>query len=102
MTAVESVRALRDSLPESHEWDERELALLTLAEHQAADIDALEEDIAKHGVRLASGRLNAAAREVRQGRVSLGRILALVNVPGTDRPTVVHARQAARSRWGTK
>jgi hypothetical protein len=41
MTAVESVRALRDSLPESHEWDERELALLALAEHQAADIDAL-------------------------------------------------------------
>ena len=47
---VDLVQAIRSSLPESYEWDEREFALLDLAERQAADLDRLEADIAEHGV----------------------------------------------------
>jgi hypothetical protein len=43
-TTLASVRALRSSLPKSHEWTERDLAVFQLAERQAADIDRLEKD----------------------------------------------------------
>jgi hypothetical protein len=46
-TTVVLVTAIRDGLPRSHEWDERERALLDLAARQAADIDRLEADIAE-------------------------------------------------------
>ena len=50
------VRALRDSLPAGLEWDEREAAILDLAERQARDLEALERDIEQHGVRSPSGK----------------------------------------------
>ena len=91
-TVVAGVRALRDSLPPSHEWTERDLAILALAERQAADIDRLEAEIAESGVRI-DGRgasvLNQAVGEMRQARVALGRLLGLVEIPGeasTGRP----------------
>lgn len=93
------VRALRDSLPPSHEWTERDLALLDLAERQAADIDRLEADIAERGVRVTEGRLNTAMCEARQSRVALGRLLGLVDIPGEVTTAAVHARKAAESRW---
>ncbi len=51
-TAVAGVRALRSSLPKSHEWTERGAPVLLLAERQAADIDRLETDIEQNGVRV--------------------------------------------------
>jgi hypothetical protein len=82
MTAESSTQALvetiRAALPPGHEWDERELTLLSLAEAQAADIDRLEADLAEQGARIpARGgeRLNTAFAEVRQGRAALARIL---------------------------
>jgi hypothetical protein len=98
-TAVGLVAAIRSSLPASHEWDERERALLDLAERQAADIDRLEADVAAVGVRTESGRLNQALCEVRQGRVALARILGQVDVPDTTSPRSLHGRKAAVSRW---
>ena len=73
--SVSLVQAIRCSLPESHEWDERETALLDLAERQAADLDRLEADIAEHGVRLDSGRLNSVFSEARQARSGEGRLI---------------------------
>jgi hypothetical protein len=65
VTAAEHVRAVRDSLPASREWDEREASLLGLAEAQARDIEALEAVIAERGVAAKdSWRLNAAVSEV--------------------------------------
>ena len=100
-TAVSGVRALRSSLPKSHEWTERDAAVL-LAERQAADIDRLEKDIEKNGVRV-SGRgaevLNQALGEVRQGRVALGRLLGLVDIPGEQSTGAQHGRKAAQARW---
>jgi hypothetical protein len=81
MSNVDRVRAIRDSLPSSHEWDERDVALLALAESMAADVDRLEADIAATGTRNERGRLNTAIPEVRQARVSLARILREVEVP---------------------
>jgi hypothetical protein len=46
---VELVRAIRDSLPSSMEWTERDVALLSLAEAQAADLDRLVTVIAVEG-----------------------------------------------------
>jgi hypothetical protein len=96
---VERVVAIRGSLPASHEWSERELELLDLAEAQAADVDRLEADIGETGVRLANGRLNQTLGEVRQGRVALGRLLGLIDIPEDVRPAQVHASHAARARW---
>lgn len=84
------VRAIRDSLPAHLQWDERELALLDLAEAQARDLETLE------------GQTDVRAlAEARQARLALGRLLGLIDIPGgSDRPAQVHARKAANSRWG--
>jgi hypothetical protein len=95
------VEAIRGGLPVSHEWDEREVALLDLAARQAADIELLEADIAEHGARLPNGRLNTALCELRQGRVALARILGQVDIPESVAPASVHANKAARARWGS-
>lgn len=101
-TAVALVAAIRDGLPSSHEWDERDRALLDLAARQAADIDRLEADIAEHGVRV-QGRgasvLNQSLCEVRQARVALARILGQVDIPATTPPRSLHGRKAAAARW---
>ena len=99
MNAVDQVIELRESLPDHLVWDERERALFGLAANQAADILRLEQDVAEHGVRLPSGRLNPALAEVRQGPATLSRLLALIDVPEAQRPSVVHARRAAEARW---
>lgn len=69
MSTEAPVETIREALPSDHEWDQRETALLALAEAQAADIDRLETDIAENGVRV-DGRgaevLNQAFCEVRQ------------------------------------
>ena len=102
-----SVRALvemiRAALPETHVWDERERALLDLAARQADDIDLLEADIAEHGARV-EGRggqrtLNQSLGEARQGRIALSRILNALDIPHTQRPSVLHGRRAAHARW---
>jgi hypothetical protein len=102
---VAGVEAIRGSLPASHEWDERELALLDLAARQAADIERLEADIERGGVRVA-GRggegLNQAFCEVRQARVALARILGQVDIPESLSPRSVHGWKGAEARWGRK
>ncbi len=97
------VETIRASLPPRHEWDERELALLSLAEAQAADIDRLEADLAEQGVRIpARGgeRLNTAFAEVRQARVALARILGGIDIPESVNTASLHGRKAAAARWG--
>jgi hypothetical protein len=106
MSAESSTKALvetiRAALPPGHEWDERELALLSLAEAQAADIDRLAADLAEQGVRVpARGgeRLNQAFAEVRQGRVALARILGGIDIPESVGTASLHGRKAAAARW---
>jgi hypothetical protein len=100
--AVSLVTAIRDGLPSSHEWDERDRALLDLAARQAADIDRLEADITEQGVRV-QGRgasvVNQSLCEVRQARVALARILGQVDIPDTTPTRKLHARKAAVARW---
>ena len=96
---VEHVHTICGSLPASHEWDERERALLALAEAQARELDMLEADIADHGVRSPSGRLNTVVSEARQARVALARILGQVDIPESLSPRALHGRKAAEGRW---
>ena len=96
---LEHVRTIRASLPPSHEWHEREGALLALAEAQARELDLLEADIAEHGVRSPSGRLNTIVSEARQARVALARILGQVDIPESLSPRALHGRRAAEGRW---
>jgi hypothetical protein len=105
MSAESSTKALvetiRAALPSGHEWDERELALLPLAEAQAADIDRLEADLAEQGVRIpARGgeRLNTALAEVRQGRAALARILGGIDIPESVGTASLHGKKAAAAR----
>src|SRR5690348_555312 len=98
-TPCAHVAAIRDSLPDHFQWDEREAALLDLAMRQAKDLEALGADIATHGVRSQSGRLSTIVSEARQSRVALSRILGQVDVPDSVRPAVSHARRAAQARW---
>jgi hypothetical protein len=101
-STVALVEAIREGLPASHEWDERERTLLDLAARQAADIDRLEADIEARGVRV-PGRggevLNQAIAEVRKARVALARILGQVDVPESLSPRSLHGRKAAEVRW---
>lgn len=96
------VDAIRKSLPRTHEWDERETALLELAARQADDLDRLESDIAKQGARV-EGRtgtmLNQAFAEARQARVALARILGQIDIPESLSPRALHGRKAAEARW---
>lgn len=96
------VQRIREALPQDHEWDEREEALLALASAQAADIERLEADIAANGVRV-KGRsgevLNQAVGEVRQARVALARLLGQVDIPESESPASLHGRKAAEARW---
>ena len=64
-TPIAHVEAIQDSLPSGFEWSEREAAILDLAGRQAADLEALEADIATNGIRSSSGRLNPAVQEAR-------------------------------------
>ena len=96
------VKAISKALPPQADWDEREEALLALAAAQAADIDRLEADIVKRGVRV-KGRggevLNQALCEVRQARVALARLLDQVDIPESLSPASLHGRKAAEARW---
>jgi hypothetical protein len=93
------VRAVRDGLPGSYEWDDRDRILLALALAQARDLDLLEADVAKHGVRSPAGRLSTIVSEARQARVALARILGQVDVPDAPDLRSLHASRAAQARW---
>ena len=91
-------RVIRADLPAGVELDPREEALLAAAGRQADDIAALEADIAKRG-RVVDGGINPSVREVRQGRLALGRLLSAIDLPAAANTTVLRAERAARARW---
>ena len=97
---MEVVRKVREGLSPQYEFDERELALLALAERQAADLDKLEAAIEANGVQEPGAwRVNGAVAEARQARVALARILGQLDLPQVGTARSEHARRAARARW---
>ena len=92
MTNRELVRTIRDSLPTSMEWTERDSMLLELAEAQARDLDMLEAMVGPD-------QPLGVVRECRNQRVALGRLIGLVDVPGEISTGSLHAEKAARARW---
>jgi hypothetical protein len=92
-------QTIRGDLPAHVELDPREEALLGAAARQADDIAALEADIADRGHVVDGGAVNPSVREVRQGRVALGRLLAGIDLPAAANTTVLRSEKAARARW---
>ena len=94
-------------LPKDWELDERELEILRLAARQADDVAALEKSIARDGVTVNGSagqpRVNPAVTEVRGGRLALGRLLGMLELPGDDEAprseASLRAQRAARARW---
>ncbi len=99
MTLAEYVCRIRDSLPATHVWDERERWLLAAAELQAVEADAFAADVQARGVMLPTGRPNPAAAQARLARLAVFRLLGGLAVPESVAPASVHAREAARARW---
>ena len=87
-------------------FSDTELELLTEACRTLDLCEALQATIQAEGP-LSEGHggqpvSNPAAREVRQQRLTLGRLLAQLNLPTEDAipsPTSIRARKAAKSRW---
>ena len=98
-STVDHVKAIRESLPKALEFDERDLALLDLAEQQARDLDALVADVRERGVRGDGDKLNSAVREARNARLALARILGAVDMPEAGTAAQIHATKAANARW---
>ena len=91
--------AIHAALAPNTELDEREQALLDAAAAQADDLSALEADIRDRGHVLEDGRLNSSVREVRQGRLTLARLLSGLDLPDSKTFTELRGRRAAEARW---
>lgn len=106
MSAGSLLRQQMDgALPNGAEWDEREAALLSLAEAQADDIDALEKELEHQGPMVIGStgqqRLNPIFGELRQQRLALSRILSDLRMPeeGMGKPKNTVKQRAANARW---
>ena len=88
------------------EFSVSEIELLTEICRTLDLCEALEATIRAEGP-TSSGHVgqpvsHPAAREIRQQRLALGRLLAQLDLPGADEiksPTQLRAQKAARSRW---
>jgi hypothetical protein len=101
LSALAHVQAVREGLPDSHEFDERDLALLSLAEGQARDVDALDAALREAEI-VVDGKVSPLVTQARNARLALAKLLGQVDMPEAGRQSQVHARKAATARWGTK
>ncbi len=93
---------------ETWELDGRELLILEAAARQADLNRELEQALARDGVMIegsqGQARMNAAATEVRQGRVAVEKLLSALALPSEDGRAVTAAQKraatAAVARWG--
>lgn len=100
-------RSVAKALPEETEFDEREVAILTMAARQADDVARLETAIKKQGtmVRGSTGQpvVNPAVTEARQGRLAINRLLGELSIPDEEeQPRTAAGRRgqhAAQTRW---
>jgi hypothetical protein len=114
LTAVPSGLGLRgqafwDYAAATFEFDRHEQELLTQVCRLLDRADALCADIADHGVVLVTSqgnrKPNPALAEERQVSLTLGRLLAQLELPADDgsagmvSPTTARARRAAQTRW---
>jgi hypothetical protein len=100
-------RGILGDLAEGWELDCRELLVLEAAARQADLNRALERALDEDGLivsgSMGQARLNAAATELRQGRLAVERLLASLALPGdgdTETQQQRRSRAAAEARWG--
>jgi hypothetical protein len=95
---------------EPWELDARELLILEAAARQADTNRALEDVLREHGMVVVGStgqpRLNAAATEVRQGRIALEKLLSSLALPNGDGEVLTagqkRGRLAAQARHGVR
>lgn len=95
------------ALPDSLEFDEREVAILTMAARQADDVQRLETVVKEKGpmVKGSAGQpvVNPAVVEARQGRLAINRLLGELSIPDAEEePRTAASRRsqhAANTRW---
>lgn len=100
-------RSVAKGLPDGWELDERELAVLSLAAHQADDLARLETAIKRDGAMSVGSKgqpvVNPALTEARQARLAIGRLLGQLSLPAEDEEPNTEAgrrdQNAARVRW---
>lgn len=103
-------RRITADLGQQWELDARELLVLESAARQADLNRQLEDALTADGVTVAGSqgqrRLNAAATELRQGRIALERLLSSLALPGEDGHAQTGAQRraqaAAEARWGRR
>lgn len=94
---------LEAALPESMEWDERELVQLGILERQASHINALEKELSQHGY-LDTGskgqlRVNPLVSELRLQYAAMARVAEAIRLPGEEVVKSVRHQRAANQRW---
>jgi hypothetical protein len=96
---------MHSALAEDWTFDERDLAILAAACHQADDIDTIEQALVGAAAFTPGSngqlRLNQAFTELRGARLALARLLKDVEIAPADsrRTTSESARRAASERW---
>lgn len=103
-------KSVQEALPADWVLDEREAELLTLAAHQADDLDRLEAVIKKVGVEAlgSAGQpvVHPAVAEARQARLAIGRLLGQLSLPDEEEEPRTEAskraQKAANVRWSRK
>jgi phage terminase small subunit len=102
-------RAVSTALLEGWSWDERELAILEMAAHQADELAAFEQAVREYGTIVLGSkgqpRLNPAALASRQARLTTSHLLGQLGLPDeSEQPKTAaqqHGAKAARARWSS-
>ncbi len=94
---------LEAALPESMEWDERELVQLGILERQALHINALEKELKQHGYLDVGSkgqlRVNPLVSELRLQYAAMARVAEAIRLPGEETVKSVRHQRAANQRW---
>ena len=99
-------RALWRDLHDDLDFDPHERVLVTQACKQADLVDQLEQVISSDGLTITGSagqpRLHGAVTELRQCRLALGRLIAMLNIPSGEEqltPAQIRGRNAAEARY---
>lgn len=90
-------------LPERWSFDEREVAVLTLAAEQADDLAVIRESLKKQGATIEGSRgqqvANTLLNEARQARQTITRLLAQLALPDSEgKPATVKQLQGREAQ----
>lgn len=99
-------RATWAALTGVYEFDAHEEELLAEVCRVLDVLDALDAAVRRDGILTDVGKVNPAAVEARQQRLTLARLMGALRLPDESgkslTPAQVHAQKAAQSRWARR